>query len=133
MSLKTWKAEFYPVEASADMTDLEAVRHAIRKFEGARRGNVKKHCLTLTGSCLDDGTSIDFMFNDTTCALCLKYSGYQKHCAECPLLAVRGRPCDVGDDAPYGSVVDGDPEPMLALLREAEAMLLEKGRDNAND
>lgn len=45
MSIKTWKEEFYPVKPRKSMTTKEAIEHSLRKWEGLRKSNLKKHGL----------------------------------------------------------------------------------------
>lgn len=40
MSLKTWKLEFYPVEAST-VSKEDALDHSLRKWEGLTEENLK--------------------------------------------------------------------------------------------
>lgn len=43
MSKDTWRAEFFPTDASTarNMTNLEAVRHSLRKWRGLTPDNLK--------------------------------------------------------------------------------------------
>jgi len=44
MSLKTWKEEFYPVEAEdAASNPIEATKHSIQKWKGAMAESLEKH------------------------------------------------------------------------------------------
>lgn len=49
MSVKTWRDEFMPINASAKMTRREAVLHSIRKWEGLSPKNLRKHEITVRG------------------------------------------------------------------------------------
>lgn len=73
MSMETWKAEFYPVEAIvATGSELEAAEHSLKKWEGRSPDNLKKHELHLSGihTITDEDAGEDFDFNGNTCALC---------------------------------------------------------------
>jgi hypothetical protein len=123
MSLKTWKKEFYPVDAGRRMSRATALRHSLRKWRGLQRKNLKRH----------RGKSIwnydlgfvdgNFEISWRSCALCTLY--YNEGCRECPLSEVReGVNCDATlveeSRSPYRSFnVDGDPHPMIRLIRKA--------------
>lgn len=84
MSVKTWIEEFYPVKASAGMTDKEALEHAILKFEGAKKENLKKHNVFLDDAEMYEKDTNDiFYFTSDECSLCLKY--INEECRGCPL------------------------------------------------
>ena len=114
MSNQTWMVEFYPTYASATLPD-EAAAHSLRKWEGLIPSNLAKH----------DITSSPVNVTACTCALCYHYSKVEggKDCRDCPIVAVRGRPCDEELDdenlSPWHRwSTKRDPMPMIRLLRE---------------
>lgn len=120
MSLKTWKKEFYPVDAKK-VPKKKALEHSLRKWTGLLKGNLKKHGVELRLRLLvpivmdsDDEMNID----DSTCALCFHYM----LCDRCPILKqLGGYTCDdIGRDSPYMALQEkGDPKPMIKVLRKA--------------
>lgn len=119
MSLKTWKKEFYTsVEAAAKRGPKAALKHSIRKWEGLKGKNLKKHDLTVNDYrdlSDDDG---EFVVDDKSCALCVyvrePLGGI--NCEKCPIVKVTGKPCD-GDDSPWEEWIDNkNPLPMNRLL-----------------
>lgn len=130
MSIETWKAEFYPVEAG-EVPAEHAVEHSLQKWIGLRPENLAKHGLyyethtviPLSGRMKDGYLSI----NSSTCALCELYSNERsfvdyEQCAKCPLARSRGGvPCDNArpdeEVSPYHA---RSPEPMIAALIAAK-------------
>jgi len=43
MSIETWMKEFYPAQATAYVSNLEALRHALLKYEGLRGDALERH------------------------------------------------------------------------------------------
>lgn len=122
MSLETWKAEFYPIEARKVPVE-DAVQHSLNKWRGLTKENLDKHELTLDEySVLIDDEDNEFGVDAYSCALCQKY----RYCDGCPLANVLGRSCDNEDDgehSPYGLFVEeGNPLPMIAALERAAAL-----------
>lgn len=132
MSLETWKAEFYPVEAAA-VDAAGASLHSLRKWRGLRARSLKRHGVRLTRynvyQCVDDGTRESLVVNSATCALCehhqyrpvLEVENETPRCNSCPLQQLLGEPCDVSDQ-PYAYFQFAhDPEPMIAALKKVVA------------
>lgn len=123
MSLKTWREEFYPVEA-ADVSRRSALAHSLRKWEGMRPAALEKHGVERLGADLVHGAS-EFTVDSASCALCVHHL-YDDDCTTCPLFKVRGGVrCDQsasGEEMPpYAAfIVRGDPEPMIRLLKLAK-------------
>ena len=121
MSIKSWKEKFYPVEASAPKTMLDALKHALRKWKGLYPSILKEYGLKIgdeTNLVGKDGT---FPLDTDTCAVCV---AVEVKCKICPLYEVRGMKCDVPSTwdmpSPYSSLTEyGDPIPMIGLLHEA--------------
>jgi hypothetical protein len=131
MSLKSWKEEFYYVEAK-DCPPEWAIRHAIRKWVGLRPANMAKHGLVHVsrGIIKDPETDETMMIDAGSCSLCHLHMA-KTNCRRCPLyLEAGGVACD-SRGAPYalyaGStflVCDKTQdrvvvEPMIAALKRA--------------
>jgi len=126
MSILTWKEEFYPVPASK-VSSEEAVQHSLRKWEGLRPENLRKHKVSITGGKVTDDEAVNLTesvgIDSTSCALCFLHrddSDYYNPCNACPLMRTHGRPCDKARQSPWSMWVKvKDPEPMISFLREA--------------
>ena len=131
MSIESWIQEFYPVPASKDHSDIEAIEHGIKKWKGYSEKNLKKHDLSREGAMiyedtaeLDEDTAeldTDFIFSVDTCSLCLKY--FSKKCDECPLTKINkgclSSQCN-GDFSQYTKTLhSGDPKFILNALKKA--------------
>lgn len=132
MSLETWKNEFYPQEASeATSSDEEAIEHSLKKWEGARRENLKKHSVNYFKHRI--GTLFNcFYFDISSCALCHRYSlsgscfSYREN-KFCPIVEFQGYPCDVSGPIQTHSIwalSNKTPEPMIKLLEETKEFVL---------
>lgn len=141
MSLASWKEEFYPIPAGEAKGDaLTAVDHSLKKWEGLRADNMKKHeCYGAGSSISDEPLSVvtdegTMRLDSNSCALCM-YNDEQKgcYCDSCPITLATGSPCDDG----YGDREDEDglapwdewttnhnPEPMIAVLETTRKWLL---------
>lgn len=118
MSIKTWKEEFYLVDAR-DVPKEEALAHSIKKWRGLTPENLAKHDLRRLGSYLHDdyGACAYFGIDTSSCALCTHYYS-PGECYGCPLYQHLGARCDNDLDSPYGIFVgDGDPKPMIVALK----------------
>ena len=145
----TTSARLFLKEAFTPTNKLAAVEHSLKKWEGLRPEVLAKHGLTLDrNNNVNDVNNVNDLLNidSTTCALCalvLHREAEDEHgyeCDSCPLAEARGGyACDCstpdeiednddGDDE-YVSPWDmwqchGDPEPMIAALKAAHALLL---------
>jgi len=129
MTIETWKQKFYAAEASVvgNDTDVVALRHSIKKWEGLRPGNLERHGLRVDCARIVDVGGVNFHINSESCALCRKYIFFneQASCVPCPLYKVRGgvacdKDVDGDDPSPFDTWRDrADPEPMLHWLRKA--------------
>lgn len=132
MSLETWKAEFYPVEAE-EVSPTDAVAHSLRKWEGLREENLARHGVEVIRRHgpvgITDIGRADFLgINTNSCSLCQLY--YDQNCAECPLYESRENfPCweeteeeqRQGVPSPWHAWMQAaTPEPMLSALRLAQ-------------
>ena len=133
MSIETWKHEFYRVEAYkvSVLSNMEMLRHSIKKWEGLQPENLARHELKATRGgdlySLGDAHAASPLFNvsSTTCALCEGYKPGKFGCGSCPLSNVRGNvACDgtMKEErfSPFRIwIVRSNPMPMLQWLREA--------------
>ena len=121
MSLETWKAEFYPIEADKT-TKEQAIEHSLRKWQGLTPENLKKHGVIHErfAGVIDENDfragKPTYMYPEAvpidagTCALCHHYhsepddGGYlddeepDDYCGECPLKLTRHATCDNARD-----------------------------------
>ena len=81
MSLETWKAEFYPIDATL-VAPEDAIQHALTKWIGLRPENLSKHDLTVHDCEISDAHG-NFPVDSRTCTLCVpnEYS-----CNSCPIV-----------------------------------------------
>lgn len=113
MSAKSWKEEFYPIPASKTKKK-DALAHSLQKWRGLTDSAVHKHGLAEPPIAVNGDTCAlcNFYFNAVTPTRCIK-NGYA-----CPLFEARGVRCDMGDFAPFTEYEEGDPIPMIKLLRK---------------
>ena len=92
MSLKTWKAEFYPVTARNCPAGKE-LEHSTQKWRGLLPENLSKHgCSILQGDVHDNKTGARLMINAGSCALCRKFNDVRDdNCERCPLAVARAQ------------------------------------------
>lgn len=144
MSMESWKEEFYPVTAdemkdrfdAGSATAADLIKHCLRKWEGARPENLKRHGLVkvasdeFIGEGVDEITGEDFAFDSISCALCVAHqdrNSIVSACGSCPLYISRDYVSCAGarlneDDSPYCDFLNqGDPEPMIEALEDALA------------
>ena len=116
MSLATWKAEFYPIDAE-DVPAEEAVAHSLQKWVGLRSANLEKHGVLHYLGKLYEGHYV-FYIDEESCALCQHYWSANV-CKRCPLNHVLGHDCVSGNPSPYDEFIDRDnPEPMITALTQ---------------
>lgn len=134
MSIESWMEEFYPITAEdiadrPDATDEELILHSLNKWKGALPENTEKHGVVYKDHLIDDlfdGPDIGITFAVGSCSLCQRYDGnscgasYRTESKECPIVRMRGLPCDRGsdDDQNAYSGSDNNPKPMIRLLEE---------------
>ena len=135
MSLETWKKEFYPVEADSPEVQSSAraaIEHSLRKWRGLRPEALLKHEVRLEGPYnkevvdVDDPACERFAVGGNSCALC-HLSGFYI-CDDCPVVKVSGMACDHAENIDEVTawevyVHDADPEPMIAQLEKALALV----------
>lgn len=140
---RDWLATYYPTpaEKAAKKPWLAAVRHSILKWGGLSRRALKKHRLSPSGRNIVDESRVEhsegcvcsqchmsrshvLRIDAHTCAMCIKADAMMS-CERCPIVKLTGETCA----AEYSCwTIDGDPGPMLRLLRRTEKYLLEKGK-----
>lgn len=132
MSLHDWKKEFYPCNAEEfEGTDLEAIEHSLRKWQGLTESNLKKHGLILHGERIEDPDA-GMVIDGDSCALCALHAessieeGFQ--CPGCPLDAI-GENCDLPTSAYRESLKTGSPKKMISALRKARLFLEAKNEN----
>ena len=131
MSFKTWKEEFYPIDAKQCEPGIQAIMHSLQKWIGLRRENLKRHNMVYA---IEDGYGKDYggirgrhshkdhedlSVSDESCALCRHYEmdNQWNACERCPIFKACGESCDNADDSPYRIFRDtGNPEPMIEML-----------------
>lgn len=148
MSLQSWKAEFYPVEAK-DVPEEEAIQHSLTKWRGLTKENLEKHGLRVSGVIGEifeapteeqPDTEESLRLDSTSCALCHHYletSGVEPadgdddyeneimECFDCPLRKHLGYACDKDSTMPYQIwTARRNPLPMIQAL---EATLANQG------
>lgn len=131
MSIESWIEEFYPEEAwEAERSDLEALKHSLRKWEGLAKDNAKRHDVNVRR--IEKAMWID----SSSCALCYKHM-HTSECRTCPIFKSNGVGCAdgvVGDTFVYSEwgawVGDRDPQPMIDILRK---LVVEYSEDNRED
>lgn len=128
MSLKTWKAEFYPITAkqAARKPLVVAVEHSLQKWIGLKPANRKNHEVFVgiwsSEIWTEDG---NVPITSETCSLCQKFLVKNSTCSGCPIFESRdGVRCDDEadgeDESPYHYwTLDSDPMPMIKALRKA--------------
>lgn len=137
MSVKTWKKEFYPTEASeaAKQGELAAINHSLQKWQGLLPENLAKHNVKIVGKEVIGIASTGVMvFDSSTCALCESVrscNGYLD-CRKCPLYRVNNsETCS----SQYEQDFLGDPpdiKPMITLIESAKTVVeaIERGKQN---
>lgn len=114
MSIENWRKEFYPVTVAEldieNMDDIDLVKHALRKWEGALEPNLKKYNLSYKDHCLSNIEYILY-FDCDSCSLCKKYL----YCKHCPLYITLGKNCD---EHGVWSCSSHDATPMVLALRD---------------
>lgn len=133
MTLKSWKAEFYPITAgqAAKKSLVEAVEHSIQKWNGLRKANLKKHNLEVGYlDRIEDEDGDTLGIDVDSCALCKKFVVPNGKCDGCPLFESRGKvTCDnytkkefeeEDGNHPFGEWCDwNNPVPMIRALKKA--------------
>lgn len=122
MSLQTWKKEFYQIPAK-NVSLVNALDHAIRKWTGLLYKNRRKHGLVRTYEIIYCQNELDeFAVDSTTCALCWHYLNKFSSCSGCPLYKELGNmPCDMGAKSPYMAFVErGSATAMLKALQRCK-------------
>ena len=120
MSIKTWKAEFYPTKPTKRMSKKDAILHSLRKWEGLTKENLDKHGLDIICGNLYDENDDEFEINSDTCSLCVKYWHGEDECATCPLFKKLRFDCGdgrLGKDGFRKWIVYKNPDLMIKNLK----------------
>jgi hypothetical protein len=129
--IEEWKEKYYNIDGREPsdeyflkMTDEEALRHSIRKWEGARAENLAPLGLKYIDRKIEykdtifEGEGGYFHFFGDSCALCHKYEWLEDNCDNCPLVRTHtGYECDQ-ENSPWRKSKHY-PEPMIRALKEA--------------
>ena len=116
MSLETWKAEFYPIEAAEVETERHAAQHSLQKWIGLRPENMKRHEVFQVMRSVKDRRD-RLCVDQNSCALC---QVHQDSCSACALADFTNS-C-AGPSYPYSVWGrDGNPEPMIAALQKIQS------------
>lgn len=134
MSLATWMAEFYPVDADTVPKDdnLKLLAHSLRKWIGLMPKALEKHGVRVLRGVvqnMDYSGGLPFLpISAATCALCRAYTGCGD-CGDCPIQVATNYclsyPTKLWDDSikagyPYGIFAQtGNPRPMIKVLAKA--------------
>ena len=143
MSLQSWKEEFYPISAReiakivedresdiSTKSKIELVEHSLRKWEGNKSKNLRKHKMRKDWSnSIEDEYRNYFEVDSSSCSLCKVFHerGNGSVCEECPLSIARGGlACDEDDDSggsPWHRSRRGNPQNMILWLNKTKDML----------
>ena len=145
MSVRTWFDEFCPeIEDPKNMSDEDAVQHALKKYTGLLSENLQKHKVTFNPIStkillIEEGEEVYWenhgrsIIGVLTCSLCLKYD---VHCEKCPLQLTKIEyGClhglyGVGEKSPYSKTLrTKNPLPMIEALTETLEFVRGRGHD----
>jgi len=131
MSLQTWKQQFY-VEPAREFTYLdnslsyriEATKHSLRKWIGARERWQLKHNVEFHSARLYDETPDNwFDFDADSCSLCQLVTS---KCVMCPL-SYETDNCTKRRTSPYGlAYYEHNPEAMIHALKTTLRRLIKQ-------
>ncbi len=134
MSLDSWKAEFYAVEADPwNGSTLEAIEHSLKKWRGLRRANMVRHNVfkeERIALIRDADTIQPLALGGNTCALCTLFYDASAiarrkslddlpECHLCPLVKSGRASCEQSLSPYMHWAKSGDPEKMIADLKHA--------------
>lgn len=133
MSIKSWMDEFYPeIVSGVERTNLEALKHSLRKWEGLTTENMERHDVSIRK--LEDGGR-GLYIDSSSCALCYKHM--YLYCTACPIYKSNGVGCQDGVvkdtfvRSEWGIWSDDrNPQPMIDLLRK---LVVEYSEDNKEE
>lgn len=135
MSLASWKREFYGPLKEACKSDMAALLHSKKKWEGLLRENIERHNLELDFFDLKSARGAEFQIDTSTCALCKMYYPEEdnvrehKKCPGCPLSDIRNLGCDTSRrrevHSPFADLRFNGPGKMLKLIDRAIAKCAE--------
>ena len=145
-----WKAKYYPVEASDKVSDLEALKEALLKYEGVRPEVLAEYRLYRHWRDIYDMAHVKvvenkaclwtkFALNGATCSLCKKHMNMNmkygtgdfwiEACGKCPLNTLETN-CNL-DKSPWRIMCDeGNVDPIIEKLKELIEIEEEKIENN---
>lgn len=126
-----WRRRYYPRDArtASGGSELEMVRHALRKWRGLNSNTLKAFGLHREHYEIYSGSTSVFQVASSTCALCWEHPD----CGGCSLSVVRGlTPCDkeLFDEAEspwHAFTACGDTQLMIRWLKRTERKLVANG------
>lgn len=132
-----WLKKFYPVpvkDVAQDVSVVEMVEHAIRKWEGLFPSILRRYKLGRIRSGIrfvGNGLNLTLLRVDSdSCLLCRHFLKVRRNspCTLCPLWNhLGGFACDSGFSSPYGMWVrTGNPRPMLKALKGLREKLIKE-------
>lgn len=98
MSLKSWRAEFYPVDAT-EVSTKDALEHSIQKWKGLLPANLEKHYVIHYDNEVVDPSGDSLDIDSTSCALCHHWWDGHFYCPQCPLVKAGFRCCNLQGSA----------------------------------
>ena len=117
MSLTAWKKKYYPVEPTGDMSEREAIKHSLRKWQGLTPEILEEYELEKGKTRIFDFGDNDckcFWVDNNSCALCMIY---ENDCELCPLPRTLAGNCTYGN-SPYEIwAITGNAQPMIDALK----------------
>lgn len=121
MSLKTWKEEFYPTEASSPEALASPIEHSLRKWKGLTEENLSKHDVwrDKKAALIRDDDNKFLVIDSESCSLCAKSKliRFSKQgssmCEHCEIMKNLNEECDI-EYAEWCRT--GDPTLMISLL-----------------
>ncbi len=123
MAMATWLKEFYPTLAIC-VDESEALDHAIRKWTGLLKKNLRRHGLHIDGeNDVTDEDNREFQIDGESCALC-HYHGETEGCDSCPIVLHGEICCNDSSSAYLGWYKTHDARPMLAALKRVKRKMV---------
>lgn len=119
MGLKQWRRKFCPQLNFKDMTPVQAVQHALRKWRGLCKENLRKYGMVRRGKVIWDKEDGKFAITTETCSLCYFWYG-KDDCNDCPLARVNEEiPCCAENGAYSEWLESGHTKPIIRGLENA--------------
>jgi hypothetical protein len=131
MSLESWKQEFYPKKAisfeNIELTKenlINALDHAIKKWEGITRENLQKHaCFVSFSEVRSRCDVLSVTIDSSTCSLCVMIRLLHSNCSKCPLYKHLKTECFEENEPYHVFEKTKSPIEMINALRETRDKL----------